>query len=91
MSLSPLIKTRVRESRQPVPADPEVQAWSQVSPWVASAAAPQVRSLGWFDKYRAILWASDFLAITATVVVTLFLFDWDDHLHGLTISDAWFA
>lgn len=83
---------KLKASRSTAVVDPEVVAWSQVSPWVASAAAPPVRVAGWPTKYRGVMWLSDFVAITATVAVTfIFLFGVDSQLRGTTISYGWFA
>ncbi len=50
--------------------DPEVAAWSQVSPWVASAAVPRVRDRGWYSKYRVAMGAADALVLVLTVWAT---------------------
>lgn len=90
MSLLPPIR-RIPERQQKF-AGRDVRAWSQVSPWVASAAAPKVRSRGWSSKYRAVMWASDLVALTATVAVTfLLLFDASTPVRGLSIAYEWFA
>lgn len=44
-------------------AGPDAVSWSQVSPWVASAAASQPTSVRWYAKYRALMIAADLTAV----------------------------
>lgn len=80
------------KARSTAAASPQVVAWSQVSPWVASAAAPRTYTSRWFDKYRKVVWLSDFVTVTSTVIVTfLFLFGPDSQRGGTTVQYVWFA
>ena len=64
---------QVTSRSRAVVSNPDVAAWSQVSPWVASAAAPPAHELNWYRKYRMLIGVTDAVVLSAAVAATFTL------------------